>query len=572
MTLILYSAVSATLSHLNIANRVSQQQHAQNLAEAALAEAMAQLAANDYDYQAIPGGQVVVTVAGLDDAEGMVSFNPSGDFANDYSYSRLKDPNNTSSTTGARGRTVPESSVHLVARGRVGSLERWVECLYYRPPFPDGLVASGGIQASGLYLTGVRRSGAYSGGNPNTINPEDILPANLFSNSLVGRASGTPAVNLEGNSEINGSLGAVGSVTVDPNSSVAGEVLPGSEPQEIPELDLLAKMQTLIATSDPFVNSGGDVTLPDGWFSHSPSSVSINGDLDLNSSVLCVEGDLNVTGAVTGTGFLLVDGNVTVGDGGSDVTGSDQIALATTGNLTLSALTPEDNFFKGLVYTEGDVDARDITVVGAMVVNGKRGKKGTVDLENVRFVYSPGGVTMDLRAVQGLPPVPTRQAAGTMATRISEDGRNLIVDFDFFVSHSDGKPRGFHPDLPRTWDRDSSNGPGNPPYLLVSERGFEFPLPLNESHPDPNKRLSARSGALAVALVEAVKRKAVSGANQEDTDKLLGPLTSYIAGNLTQMTNQTPDQYELTFNLNNLLADQTSESRVLLWQTWDRTR
>ena len=572
MTLILYSAVSATLSHLNIANHVSQQQHAQNLAEAALAEAMAQLAANDY--QPIPGGQVVVTVAGLNDAEGTVSFNNTGDFVNDYSHSRLNDPNNTTSTTGARGRTVPESSVHLVARGRVGDIERWVECLYYRPPFPDGLVASGGIQASGLYLTGVRRSGNYSGGHPSTINPEDILPANLFSNSLVGSTSGAPAVNLEGNSEVNGSLGAVGSVSVNPNSSVTGEVLPGSEPQEIPELDLAAKMQTLIETSDPFVNSGGNVTLPDGWFSHAPSAVNINGDLDLNNSVLCVEGDLNITGAITGTGFLLVDGDVTVGDGGSDVTGSDQIALATSGDLNLSASTPEDNFFKGLVYAEGDVDARDITVVGAMVVNGKRGKAGTVDLENVRFVYNPGGVTMNLRKLEGLP-APTRQLGGAIAIRRSTNASKILVDFDLYISLSSGTPNGFDPDLPKTWDQDSSNGPGSPTAMVVSEKDVEFPLPFDQANP----AFVSAADELATRLLDEVNRNSPSSENQE-TSALIDDappdyprgLRRYILESLAEMIDQNPDTYELGFDLNNLLAEHTSESRVLLWQPWDRTR
>ena len=561
LVLVLFTAVTATLSHLQAAERVEQIQHAQNLAEAALSETIARLAANDY--KALPEGRVEITIDGLDDAEGIVTFDRS-EFPSDFSTYRFLDPNHETSAVGARSRTVPENSVHLVARGRVGEVEQWMECIYHHPPFPEGLIATGKVEASGLYLTGVSLGSAYEGGDGESIAPEDRVPANLFSNS------GGLAVTLSANSYVNGSVGAPGEVVLQDGASVAGELLPGSSLRETPELDIPGKMDVLIRSAYPVPVSSGDLTLPEGWFSHSPSALTVFGDLDLNGSVLCVEGDLKVTGAMVGTGFVLVDGDAEIGDGGSDVTGSEQVALASSGDIKLSAVTPDGNYFKGLLYSEGDVEASDITVVGALVANGKDGKQGAVTLDNVRFIYNPAGVELNFRGPQGFTYTKGLFAAGDRPYGFSLSLRNdpdsadkFIAGVDLFVSNKVAKKKKdketFKANEPKTWPVDSTNPGGLPAYTVSREWTFTE-ADLSESFLDP----------LVRELLEGAVDASGAGTNADYTRALRTELTKSLLPALQSLTDAQEDSLELTFNLNNLLREVTASTRILLWRTWIR--
>ena len=311
----------------------------------------------------------------------------------------------------------------------------------------------------------------------------------------------------------------------------------------------------------------------DGWFAHSPQPLSISGDLDLNGSVLCVEGALDVSGAITGTGFVLVDGDVTVADGGSDVTGSDQIALAASGDIVLKARSPEGDYFKGLIYSEGNVETRDITVVGALVVNGKRGKAGSVKLDNVRMVYDPAGVSLNLRGPQGF--VKENGGVGgllgmthgertwgySLALRNDpETDHMFLVDFDIYMSNAaPKKKRGtFRDHEPLTWPRDKGN-PGNAPSLVTSEKNFRFDAT------DPNA-----TQELADKLVKALIDASAPGANAQYTRNLEGWIRDALREGLVDLVDSEQDEFELTFNLNNLLSEHTSRSRILLWREWKR--
>ena len=266
-------------------------------------------------------------------------------------------------------------------------------------------------------------------------------------------------------------------------------------------------------------------------------------------------------------------GDVTVADGGSDVTGSDQIALAASGDIVLKARSPEGDYFKGLIYSEGDVETRDITVVGALVVNGKRGKAGSVKLDNVRMVYDPAGVSLNLRGPQGF--VKENTGLGSISTanertwgyslalrRDPESANHFLVDFDIYLSNAaptkKQKRNGFQEHEPKTWPRDDGN-PGNAPALVISEKKFRF----DPTDPDATKELADK-------LVEGLVDASAPGTNADYTRNLEGWIRDALREGLVDLVDSEQDEFELTFNLNNLLSEHTSRSRVLLWREWKR--
>jgi hypothetical protein len=382
LALVLFTAGSAAVSHLRFVESAKSGDHARNLAEAALAETLSRLVQDDFAFGRTGTDRVVVTLSDVPGATGEATFDKAeSGFTDGYSLNNL---NSDSAVTGAGGRQIPGRTMHVVARGRVGSVERWMECIYYRPAFPDGLACTGKVDARSVYLTAVRRASAYSGGDPSGIPYEETLPANIFSNSTT---------LLTGQSTVSGSVGAVGSVSVAPSCTVRGEILPGSEPRSIPDLRLDEKIAIVEENNSPVSSTGGDLTLEPNFFMKSDGDLSVGGDLDMNGSVLLIKnGDLRVSGGIKGTGIILSEGDVEIRDGRTNLSTAEQVAIGCKGDFKLQAEAPEANYFQGLVYAEGNVEAKDITVVGAVVGNGQRGAAGDVKLDNVRFVYNPGSL------------------------------------------------------------------------------------------------------------------------------------------------------------------------------------
>jgi hypothetical protein len=552
LTVIVFAAVTGSISHLRLVSASESQEHAKNLAESAIATAI-----DEITQSGSQPGDISVTIPGVDGA-GSLTFNSSTEPTAYSTYNIDGD----ASVNGARGRVVPAQTVHLVGKGKVGSAQAYVECVYYRPPFPDGLIASGPVKASALKLYAIRRDDSYAGGDPEDILSEDELPGNLFSNFGQGWAVGEPTTKISDNSDISGSLGSVGTIEVDGGSVVGGERLPGSQSRPIPNLNIVEKINILKPNAIPYSSS----TLDPDWFVLSSGALNVTGDLDLNGSALLVEGDLNVQGAVVGTGVVLVNGNVTITDGGSDVTAGEQTAIACTRDFKLSATTPEGNYFKGLVYCEGDFLAKDITVVGATVVNAEDNPsaRGQAELENVRFVYNPGSVNLNLMAPRSFE-VQYSTSGGGRSHHVSvallripasdEDGFKYKV-FGATTWKSDAAP-----DSPKTWSTyGSDDWDDDWAWHLSSDTlhiNTEMTLPELQAHPE------------VVGLAQTIGSRFQQDENKpisevDWTARLLE--ADGLARLLKDDLNGSAPNYNITFTLNNLLGELTATSRVLLWR------
>lgn len=558
LTVILFAAISAAFSHLNFAQTTTIEAHAKNLADGAISKAIDRLIDSDFALGADGTGGVTYTMPGLDDAEGTLSFVASGPFSNRRSTNNLHTDDQVS---GGLAREVPGRTLHLLARGRVGHTVRWVECLFYRPPFPDGLLATGPIDAKAVHLVGVRGEGDYAGGDLNSISPEDRLPGNLFSNSLSGFSPGNPSAEVTMSSRITGSVGARGSVNVDGSTTVEGELLPGSNERPLPELDIRQKIALLEPNAIALSANHTNLSLDPSWFSISNSGVTVSGDLELEGSALLVRGDLEVGGAITGTGVVLVDGDVTIGDGGSSVVGEDQVALGCTGSFDLDAAAPENNYFKGLVYCEGDMTARDITVVGASVVNGKNGSAGSARLENVRYVYNPGAVELVVQPPAGVEHDNHTLAIG-FTLRPSMTPGEYVCDARAYFGFGDdcGEPE--YINSPVRWpELDSTNGSipdgtngGTPGNWYKEFQGVPIGAPGQANF---GEDLSAQIGAWADTTEEMGDPREINW--NEATSDFLVPL-------LERAIREADHSQRLSFNLNTLLPESAGTSRILYWR------
>lgn len=372
-SLLLFTAAHVSTTHLQLCTRLESGALARNLAESTLAEALQQVVNNENFGKA--NEQVLGDVSDYPAGSlGLVSFTSSP-----LVPTSKNNLSSSSNTAGALG-VIPRNTVHMVALGRVGPQRHLVEMLYYRPPFPKALMASGPIKVTNsLRVTGIDPNVPFPGTSPPVSIPR---PASLASNS-----ADNPAMELGPQSYVSGDVGAVGTIRLDPTARVQGEVRQGTDAQPIPPLDINDLINRASGASGTSRVSGTLSTLRVDWYTGSDSSLTITGDLELvEGGVLWVKQDLDIQGCIKGQGLILCGGEVRVGQGAS-LSAQNLVAIAAQGDVRLRA-ADRSYYFQGLVYSKGNLNARDITVLGAVVVNGPSGQ-GRMDLENVDLVEAP---------------------------------------------------------------------------------------------------------------------------------------------------------------------------------------
>lgn len=295
--------------------------------------------------------------------------------------------NNLNSKTPATvaGVSIPGESVRLVGLGKCGDTRVVLECLYYRPAFPTGLVSGGDIKGTGLYLAGLLPGQPFDG-NISSLTSAQLRPADLHANK-----NSVQAVILDATSVVRGDVSTVGGVSIADGATIRGEVRTHTAPQQIPQLniaDIRARMAANNVQPNDVAGSNLAATTID-WFSQAGSDLTINGDLTLQNGLLYVTGNLVVHGKVQGTGAVLSQGSITV-DQCAGATSQDQLTLAAHGNLNLSGVDPEHSFFHGLVYSDAATVLKRATVVGTVVSHGDS------ELENVHLVQTEVSSTLSL--------------------------------------------------------------------------------------------------------------------------------------------------------------------------------
>jgi len=372
------TAASTGIFHLSFGTRVSRGTQAVEVADAAIALCLERLLTEEgFGEGDDPGHTVEVT---LGDSIGRCTFSSAQAGALDVPRS-LDNRAGESAQEGWAGRIVPPRSLQLVAVGESGGVRKTVEVVVHLPKFPYAIAASGEISSRGDLLLGSIDSPEDLVGG---LASEELHPADLLSNA------GGVAIDLDGDEvRISGNLESVGAIELGRAVKVEGEVLPNASGTELPDIDLeefLSRPGRLISASE----LNGAVTLSGSgkWLDE---KMDVRGGLTLDEGVLLVEGDLEIRGGLSGKGAIVTRGSVTIHDGAA-LSATDQVAVLAGGDIIVHGNDRGEergSYFQGTLYTEGSLEASDVTLVGLFLANGERTgirDSGALKLENARVL------------------------------------------------------------------------------------------------------------------------------------------------------------------------------------------
>ncbi|MBS2037959.1 hypothetical protein JST97_23435 [bacterium] len=403
--LITLTIASASLSGKQFSQTLERRDQAHNLAEAAVAGGLASVQQNEHYGEAGAAFRDITISGSKPGSFGFLTFNQaSARLQNTLCSSNFFFSNHAQS--GAGGRLVPRACVHLVGTGVEGPVQQQVEALVFKPPFSEGVCCAGRIQADGVLLGGLRDPSGFTGSYAGT--PSNFkMAAHVFAN---GR--GQEAVNLQSGSDIRGNVGSAGGIRVR-ESDIQGEVHPYAAPRSIPRLNLSQAVSLMSRVEGNWsfhgagrspVAGGGDGTLSKPWsgFRVIDGPLTHSGPLVLNGGVVYVKGDVSINGPLMGKGCIVCTGSARV-VGGGPMDPESNLSLCASGNVSLIGDGKHSSFFQGMVYSEGDISANDISVLGALVAPGQPMQAtGNVNLKNVNVYPCPRQVSVTI----GTPPQP----------------------------------------------------------------------------------------------------------------------------------------------------------------------
>lgn len=314
------------------------------------------------------------------------------------------------SASGALGRTVPNGQVHAVATGYCRGQYRTVEVLIEHPPFPYGLSSSGAINSTTpLVIKGT--SGTWVPG-------QEDRPGHLVSNSPRGVTIGG---ENGASTYISGFVKSVGSISIDQPAEVLEGLYPQDRAVELPDINL----ESFSNVGEPGVVEILDTEFPAQVLDimyHSNHTVTYNGAVEMKNAFLFSRGDVNIYGGLTGVGAIVALGDINI-HGASSLDGTNNVALLAGGRVSLAG---GGNFFRGIVYGKGGIDARQITIVGNAIANNPASpESSSVRLEDVIIISSSSTSTLSFTA-RSRRQATRQRDAGRLPFRMNLDGGNAF--------------------------------------------------------------------------------------------------------------------------------------------------
>lgn len=407
----------AGMAHLNVAQHQESSQLAQEHAESVIALALQRILESDGHFGE-NGSGAPLELSLVEGATGRLSFTALPGVPPSL--------NNFSSDTARQNgglRLVPAHSIHLVGVGTCRGVRRRVETLLFVPPFPYAIASEGPVVGERLLVGAVNEAPAEP-----RLDPDQLLPGHILSNSAEPEA-----ISLGTGTTVTGNVRAPGGIVTTPDVVVRGQLESGSAPGPVPRVRLQdydpagrEDLQALVGTpADPLVDPA-----PLTGFFRADQSLTVSGDLELQNGVVYVDGDLDVRGAVHGTGLVVATGRVLVAAGAALDPSNHAVLLAGRG-ARLEGQGKASSAFQGVVYTEGPFQAERMSLVGAFVA----GPGGSLQLEDAAGIQVGDYTHLDLR-------VPAHNRGRNQAIRLGSTPL-MVLEADFSDGHPTGTVRVF---------------------------------------------------------------------------------------------------------------------------------
>jgi hypothetical protein len=392
--ILVFVAAGTSIFHLNVVTRVDNETEARNKAESIIAQCIDSVITTQ-SFGTLRTETLDIP-PDANKATAVLTFDPVYAEKHHIPYST----NNSAQSFAVAGwnnTVVPGYGLHLVGIGSSSDVTRRIEAIVHAPPFNFCVASSGKFLSRGKLLVGTveRASDIYSG-----IDITKLLPGHLLSNSPE-----EDAVSLKSEGTITGDLRTTGNIMIESNKmKVCGELRIHQDPCTIPHLDItgydperkLPAVPVSYLTS-PFV---ANPSLQGSWKVQIPQdTLYVNGNLKLNGGLLYVNGNLVVQKCIVGNGAVITTGKTTMGEGAT-LSSDNQVALVSGGDVKLGGSgSSSSSYFQGVVYTEGNFSAQEITVVGSFM--SRKPDLGpltnNVTLDNTTMIQVPP---------QGLTPLP----------------------------------------------------------------------------------------------------------------------------------------------------------------------
>jgi hypothetical protein len=386
-----FTAAAMTFSHFTLTNVAERQSVCRSLAEAAANRAIARCLADiTYGTKGNIGDDITVTLGSAPDGWGKVYFGGSdpvafGNIPKSNNFLAQDLPNQST------GRVVPSRSLHVIAIGQWGKTRRAVETIVSIPKFKYAIASSGQVTSSGgLLVAGVKNPGAVEKG-VSKIPDDQWAPGCMMSNS----SDVSAALDLDSgalSSRITGDVQAVGGIKLGTNTVVEGSVKPFNSPQDVPKVKAtdydtagMAGCNTTIGANEMGLNVVGPA--------RRAGDLTVTGGLNMDSGILYVDGDVTVYGGLHGKGALISTGKVTIANQSQFHAADDQAAIVAQSDVKISGSDKDNCVYNGVVFTQGDFQANDVTLLGSLCAGKASGS--AVKLNQVNMLSNP--ISMDLQ-------------------------------------------------------------------------------------------------------------------------------------------------------------------------------
>lgn len=364
-----FTVAGVSFSHLSVSARLSNVQHARNLAEAAVAQAIERVVSNQGEYFKSAPLDLSVTLPGTPGGIGVLTFDPAQAASLDIPVSTYN-MESDQSKLGHGGRVVPKRSIHFVGTGTCNGVVRRVEAILHVPVYKWALSSEGQLSSDGeLIVAGAEHRDDVLPSVQARL--DELLPGHIASNYT----EGPPSLDLTATTQVfvKGDARAAGPVNLGANATVEGEVKANAGETDLPAIDLADFDPNLFGAPQ-----GLPDPLPPDLMLGKGGLFRYNGDVVVNELrmphdgtgvLLWVDGDLVVNGGMNGVGAVFATGNITIrGAGQTNVVADNVCAVVAGGDLTVEGTDRNGSFFQGVVATGGNATFRDVTVLGTVAV------------------------------------------------------------------------------------------------------------------------------------------------------------------------------------------------------------